>query len=87
VARKQLLGKLFDVELSIRGILRGFGLKIGLVTRKSFEGRVRELCAGQPMVEQIAEAMLSVRSVLQKEFNKLHKAMLSIVRKDGSAAG
>src|SRR5215472_13931021 len=34
VARKQLLGRLIDVELSIRGILRGFGLKIGLVTRK-----------------------------------------------------
>src|SRR5437870_12132947 len=27
VARKQLLGRLLDVELSIRGILRGFGLK------------------------------------------------------------
>src|SRR5262249_11204767 len=26
VARKQLLGRLLDVELSIRGILRGFGL-------------------------------------------------------------
>jgi hypothetical protein len=32
VARKQLLGKLLDVELSIRGILRGFGLKVGQVT-------------------------------------------------------
>jgi transposase len=29
VARKQLLGRLIDVELSIRGILRGFGLKVG----------------------------------------------------------
>ena len=29
VARKQLLGRLSDVELSIRGILRGFGLKVG----------------------------------------------------------
>jgi transposase len=28
VARKQLLGRLVDVELSIRGILRGFGLKV-----------------------------------------------------------
>src|SRR4029077_8373257 len=28
VARKQLLGRLIDVELSIRGILRGFGLKV-----------------------------------------------------------
>jgi len=29
VGRKQLLGRLIDVELSIRGILRGFGLKVG----------------------------------------------------------
>ncbi len=43
VARKQLLGKLRDVELSIRGILRGFGLKMGVVTRKSFEERARGL--------------------------------------------
>jgi transposase len=44
VARKQLLGKLVDLEACIRGILRGFGLKIGMVTRKGFEARVRELC-------------------------------------------
>jgi transposase len=29
VGRKLLQGKLLDVELSIRGILRGFGLKLG----------------------------------------------------------
>jgi transposase len=43
VALKQLLGRLLDVELSIRGILRGFGLTVGQVTRKTFEGRIREL--------------------------------------------
>ena len=31
VARKLLLSKLLDVEFSIRGILRGFGLKMGMV--------------------------------------------------------
>jgi transposase len=31
VARKQLLGKLVDIEASIRGILRGFGLKAAFV--------------------------------------------------------
>ena len=40
VARKQLLGRLIDVELSIPGILRGFGLKVGPVTRKGFDGRI-----------------------------------------------
>src|ERR1700720_3932664 len=56
VARKQLLGRLIDVELSIRGILRGFGLKVGVVTRKGFEGRVRELVTGHITLERIAGA-------------------------------
>jgi transposase len=56
-ARKTLLGKLIDIELSIRGILRGFGLKVGAVTRKSFEIRVRELMAGQSALTAIMEML------------------------------
>jgi hypothetical protein len=37
VARKQLLGRVLDLELSIRGILRGFGLKVGQVTRRTLK--------------------------------------------------
>ena len=48
VARKQLLGKLLDVELSIRGILRGFWLKMGVVTRKTFEARARGRASCRP---------------------------------------
>src|SRR6202161_2941419 len=82
VARKQLLGRLIDVELSIRGILRGFGLKVGQVTRKTFEARIRELVTGQPTLERIAGAMLSARASLEVEYEKLHKAVLAIVRED-----
>ncbi|MBR0806720.1 IS110 family transposase [Bradyrhizobium japonicum] len=81
VARKQLLG-LIDVELSIRGILRGFGLKVGPVTRKTFEVRIRELVVGQTTLERIATAMLSARAALKAEYGKLHKAVLAIVRDD-----
>src|SRR3954453_64607 len=82
VARKQLLGRLIDVELSIRGILRGFGLKVGPVTRKGFEARIRELVTGQATLERITEAMLSARSALKAEYGRLHKAVLAIVRDD-----
>lgn len=82
VARKQLLGRLIDVELSIRGILRGFGLKVGPVTRKGFEARIRELVSGQVTLERIAGAMLSARTALKEEYAKLHKAVLAIVRED-----
>ena len=62
VARKQLLGRLIAVELSIRGILRGFGLKVGVATRKGFEARIRELVTGHITLERIAGAMLSARA-------------------------
>ena len=81
VARKQLLGKLLDIEFSIRGILRGFGLKMGVVTRASFEARVRELCAGQAMLTTIADAVLAARAALRKEYSNLHKAVLALVRR------
>ena len=82
VARKQLLGRLLDVELSIRGILRGFGLKVGQVTRKTFEARIQELVTGHTMLERIAEAMLSARATLQAQYEKMHKAVLAFVRED-----
>jgi transposase len=80
VARKQLLGRLLDVELSIRGILRGFGLKVDQVTRKTFEARIRESVTGQAMLGRIAEAMLSARATLQAEYEKLHKAVLGFAQ-------
>src|ERR1700726_4856876 len=50
-ARKLVQSKLFDVEMSLRGILRGFGLKVGRTTPKRFAGRIRELVAGQATLE------------------------------------
>jgi transposase len=82
VGRKLLQGKLQDVELSIRGILRGFGLKVGPVSKGRFAARIRELVAGQGMLERVIEPMLRAREALRAEFHALHRAMLSIVRHD-----
>src|SRR3954468_3917199 len=82
VGRKLLQGKLLDVELSIRGILRGFGLKLGEVSRGRFAVRVRELVAGQPMLERVVEPMLRAREALRAECQVLHRAVLAIVRED-----
>ena len=37
-ARKLIQSKLRDIENSLRGILRGFGLKVGKTTARSFAG-------------------------------------------------
>src|SRR5271165_1711500 len=62
-ARKLLQSKLRDVENHLRGILRGFGLKVGKTTAKSFPGRIRELVAGQTNLETIAQALLAAHAV------------------------
>lgn len=82
VGRKLLQGKLLDVELSIRGILRGYGLKVGEVSRGRFEARIRELIAGHVTLETVIGAMLTARTALWSEFTKLHREMLKIARAD-----
>jgi len=82
MARKQLQAKMRDVELSLRGLLRGFGLKVGEISKGQFATRVRTLVTGHTMLERVAEAMLQAREALRAEFSKLHRAMLAIVRTD-----
>jgi transposase len=82
VGRKLLQTKLRDVELSIRGLLRGFGLKVGEVSKGRFAARVRDLITGHAMLEAVIGAMLQARDGLQSEFMRLHRQMLAIVRAD-----
>jgi transposase len=63
-------------------VLRGFGLKVGEVSKGQYATRVRTLVAGHTMLEQIAEAMLQAREALRTEFGKLHRVMLAIARTD-----
>jgi transposase len=81
-ARKLVQTKLLDVENSLRGILRGFGLKVGKTTARSFAGRIQELAKGHPQLEAVGEALLSVRDVLLREFNAFEKRVRAMARSD-----
>jgi transposase len=72
-ARRLVQSKLLDVENSLRGILRGFGLKVGTTTRTRFAGRIEELVQGHPGLETIAAALLRARTVLLAELNGFEK--------------
>jgi transposase len=84
-ARKLVQSKLRDVENSLRGILRGFGLKVGKTTPRRFEGRIRELVAEHASLQAVAEALLAVRAVLLREFNGFEKRVRSMARSDARA--
>ena len=84
-ARKLIQSKLRDVENSLRGILRGFGLKVGKTTARSFAARIRDLVAGHSSLETIAEALLAVHAVLLREFNALEKRVRTMARSSPQA--
>jgi transposase len=81
-ARKLLQTKNHDVEMSLRGVLRGFGLKVGPTTPRTFADRIRELVASHPTLSSIAEALLAARSTLFEEWQKLEKRLRLLARED-----
>ena len=84
-ARKLVQAKLHDIEMSLRGILRGFGLKVGPTTPVRFEGRIRELVAGHPSLEAIAQSLLAIRVALLREFDCFEKQVRAMARRDTRA--
>ncbi len=84
-ARKLVQTKLHDVEMCLRGILRGFGLKVGVTTPRTFEGRIRELVTGHPTLTEITQALLAARTVLHKEFQGFERRVQAIARRDDQA--
>jgi transposase len=81
-ARKLVQSKLFDIEMSLRGILRGFGLKVGRTTPNRFGLRVEELVVGHPTLEIIGKALLRAHEVLLRELNGFEKRVRQQARQD-----
>jgi transposase len=81
-ARKLVQKQVQEVESSLRGILRGFGLKVGKTTPMRFEAQVKELVAGHPSLEQIAHSLLTTRAVLRREFNGFERRLRGMARND-----
>lgn len=82
VNRHALLAKRRDIENTIRGTLKVFGLKVGAVSRLGFEERVASLLADRSELWELVEPMLAVRRVLLEQYHALHRKLLEAVRKD-----
>ncbi|MDZ5696158.1 IS110 family transposase [Chelativorans sp. M5D2P16] len=84
VARKLLLKQQYELENSIRGSLKVFGLKVGTVTRRMFEPRVRELVDGRPSLIAIVDPLLRSRALLITEHNRLYRMIVRAAQGDAA---
>jgi transposase len=80
--RKLLQSKAIAIENDLRGTLRNFGLKVGMVGAVRFEARIRELVENLPDLAALVEPLLLVRRVLREQIGILHRRLLAIVRDD-----
>ena len=80
--RKLLQSKAIAIENDLRGTLRNFGLKVGIVGKLKFETRIRELVENLPDLAILVEPLLVVRRVLREQIAVLHRRLLVIVRDD-----
>jgi transposase len=80
--RKLLQSKAIAIENDLRGTLRNFGLKVGVVGAVKFEARVRELVETFPDLTVLIEPLLVVRRTLREQLGVLHHHLLTIARDD-----
>jgi transposase len=80
--RKLLQSKAIAIENDLRGTLRNFGFKVGMVATARFEARIKELVEDVPDLAALVEPLLVVRRVLREQFGILHRRLLTIVRDD-----
>ena len=80
--RKLLQSKAIAIENDLRGTLRNFGLKVGMVGTVKFEARIKELVQKLPDLADLVEPLLIVRGVLRQQLGILHRRLLAIVRDD-----
>jgi transposase len=80
--RKLLQSKAIAIDNDLRGTLRNFGLKVGVVGTVRFEARIKELVVDLPDLAVLVEPLLIVRRVLREQLSILHRRLLAIVRDD-----
>jgi len=80
--RKLLQSKAIAVDNDLRGTLRNFGLKVGIVGQAKFEARIKELVEDLPDLAVLVEPLLVVRRVLREQIGILHRRVLTVVRDD-----
>jgi transposase len=80
--RKLLQSKAIAIENDLRGTLRNFGLKVGIVGKVKFEARIKELVENLPDLAELVEPLLIVRRAISEQTLILHRRLLAIVRDD-----
>lgn len=79
--RRCLLDKRLDIERQVRGTLKTFGMKTGVVTPATYESRIRELIEDDRELQAFLDPLLVARRHMREQALKMEKMIVSIGKK------
>lgn len=79
-AHARLIAMRRDLANHLRGTLKVFGLKLGRGRGQALVRRVRELVAGDPTLEPLAESLLAVWDATGRQIAELDRRALALAR-------
>jgi len=82
IARQKFVDQMVAIELTIRGLLKVHGLKIGAVHRGAFAARVESLLADAPDLTIAIEPLLETRNVMRKQKVLVDRRLSRLARHD-----
>jgi transposase len=84
-ARERLLRMRKDLEAHVRGVLKTFGIRMGVVTRgrqrQSFRDQLQAAAANDPVLQMIAETLVPIHERLCAAADALEETLMLIARK------
>jgi len=75
-----VINEMRSIENVVRAILREAGIKLGTPSRTAFADRVRERAGDDALVMPLIEPLLTILATMLREFARLTKQVLDIVR-------
>jgi transposase len=81
-ARETLVRRTRDLDNSVRGLLRGFGLRPPRLLRERWSDAVRQLIGAHPMLSAAIEPILAARDQLAEQLAHLDKLVRDQARHD-----
>lgn len=81
-ARSTLVRRLRDIENSVRGLLRSFGMRLPRSLRGRWDASVREALSGHPSLSAAFEPLLSARTAVRDQLATLDKRTRDAARTD-----
>lgn len=82
VARELLVAKAVDLEVAVRGILRGFGIKLGLASGRGFAQKVNDLIGRRDWLTKVVRPLLRARALMREEARHIELEFTDIAKAD-----